>query len=293
MRNSGGSPDLDGLRQAVPVVGAEQLMLLRPAQIGVDQQRRMPRLREGDRQLRGQQGAPFAGAGAQQRDDVGAIDRIAAQQQLGAQRADLLAARIARVVRHDQTLIGRDRRFDRCDFAAGRRRLQRCLARDEHRVAAAHVGRSCAHRAILIGKRPNSTSTGTPCWRSRSSRQRTRRLNNSPPNGMPSPSTRAAIAPSDQPGDDLGLGGAHRRRRATDHADVGGALARGEHDLVVAVERALVDRLRRLQFQQVLRGLVVKRVLGASTLARWSASARCRLCSWRCASVRPAAALAA
>src|SRR6185312_1225906 len=93
---------LDRLRQTLDVFAVEQLVLERMAEIGVDQQRACAELRERDGELGSELRTALAVVGAEYRDDVGLAGRRAAQLQLRAQRADLLAVGAVGLARERQ-----------------------------------------------------------------------------------------------------------------------------------------------------------------------------------------------
>jgi hypothetical protein len=84
----------DGLRQAGLVVGREQQVLTRVAQVRIHQQSRSIELGERDRELRGKLRSPVADTGTEEGDDFGSIAGLAPQQQLGSQGADFFAPRV-------------------------------------------------------------------------------------------------------------------------------------------------------------------------------------------------------
>src|SRR5688572_22066856 len=162
---------LDGLHQAGLVVGREQQVLARVAQVRVHEQRWPVELRERDRELRGQLRSTVAGTRAQQGDDVGSIAGLAPEQQLGSQSANLFATRVERVVGARQLWcrLGEShnlRYHTRWRLRPLRIVLAPCLS----------VELGIHAKLLFIGMAPNSASTGTPLSRSRSSRQRTRRF---------------------------------------------------------------------------------------------------------------------
>ncbi len=170
------------LRETALADGVEQPVLARAAQVRVHQQRTPSKLCKSDGQLGAQLRTPFGGAGTENRDHLGLI-RLVVEHQLGTQQADLLAARIVRIVhqcqvlaRHDLVDLGNN--FSaRLDTTAqrhlGHAESLLTLSRRFPRRREAHVV------PLSVGVNENSPMTGMPRARSTSSRQRMRRLTSS------------------------------------------------------------------------------------------------------------------